>query len=152
MKKKTKPTRRKEPNPTFFVLDGSIRCYEEGTMLQLHMQITTEEWKAIVCETIKYKAFIECLREIAYPILEEKWEKLDEYFRYQMEIAVSRMRNIDALLVSSFNEDAIKAEYSRLMKHNAVKAKQAIEEIRQQQKAATQQWLDKLGTIEVSDL
>ena len=152
MKKKQKPTRRKEPEPTFFVLDGTIRCYEEGSMLQLHMQIEPEEWQAIVCETVKYKAFVECLKEIAYPILEESWEKLDEYFRHQMEIAVSRMRNIDALLVSSLNEEKIKTDYSGWMKHNAVKAKAAIEEIRQQQRAAGQQWLDQLGTTEVSNL
>lgn len=152
MKKKTKPSRKKEPNPTFFVLEGTIRCYEDGTMLQLHMQIKPEEWQAIVCETVKYKVFLECLREIAFPILEEKWEKLDEYFRYQMEIAISRMRNIDALLVASIDETAIKNEYAKWMKQNAVKAKKAIEEIRQQHRVATKQWLDELGTTKVSDL
>jgi len=149
---KKKPSRKKEPHPTFFVLEGEIRCYEDGTMLQLYTQIKQEEWQEIVYETIKYKIFLECLKEIAFPILEEKWEKLDEYFKLQMEIAISRMRNIDALLVANVDQTTIKNEYTKWMKMNAVKAKQAIEEIKQQHRTATKQWLDELGTARVSDL
>ena len=52
---------------------------------------------------------------------------------------------------SNFTETAIKNEYAKWMKQNAVKAKKAIEEIRQQHRVATKQWLDELGTTKVSD-
>lgn len=146
---KEKP-HRKESHPTFFVHEGSIRCYEEGSMLELYSQITPEEWILIVGETIKYKVFIDCLKEIACPILEESWTKEDDYFRYQLEIAVSRMRNIDALLVAKFHAEEIKKVYSKAMKENAVEAKKAIEEIRQAHRKTLSTLFDDSTTV--SDL
>jgi len=144
--------RKKEKHPTFFCLEGAIRCYEEGTMLELQSQITPEEWEHIIVETIKYKAFLDCLKEIACPILEETWGKEDEYFIFQLDVAISRMRNIDALLVAKHNAEKIKKSYSKWMKENAVEAKKAIEEIRQAHRKALGQYFEGDDTMEVSDL
>ena len=44
---------KKEKHPTIFVMDGSIHVFEEGTMLELHTQITQDEWTIIVDDTVK---------------------------------------------------------------------------------------------------
>jgi hypothetical protein len=105
---------KKEPHPTLFVLEGSVRWFKDGSMLELHAQITPEEWMLIVSETVKYQVFVECLKEVACPILEDGWTQEDEWGLLQMRVAVSRMRNIDPLLVAKFNRDTIKA-YGRVM-------------------------------------
>lgn len=122
-----------EPHPTLFVWQGGIVWYEEGSMLELHTQITSEEWDMIVRDTIKYKVFIECLKEIACPILEDPWSKEDEWCLFQMNVAISRMRNIDALLVAGHNQAEIKEEYSKAMRQNAPSVKQQMQEIKKAQ-------------------
>ena len=126
-KPKSKPKRKKEPHPTLFVLEGAIRVYEDGSMLELHTQITQEEWEIIVSETIHYKVFLECLKTVACPILEEPWAEEDDYFRVQMEVAVSRMRNIDALLVASFDQKEIMRAYTKKAQRNAQALKAEID-------------------------
>lgn len=129
---KEKPKRRKELHPTFFVLEGSIRCYEDGSMLELYSQIASDEWEIIVSETIHYKVFLECLKKVACPILEEPWTKEDDYFLVQMEVAVSRMRNIDALLVASIDQKKILRAYTKKAQVNAQALKAEINELKQQ--------------------
>jgi len=129
---KEKPKRRKEPHPTFFVLEGAIRCYEDGSMLELYSQIKSDEWEVIVSETVHYKVFLECLKQVACPILEEPWTKEDDYFLVQMEVAVSRMRNIDALLVASIDQKKILRAYTKKAQVNAQALKAEINELKQQ--------------------
>lgn len=133
MVKKQKPKRRKEKNPTIFAFEGSIRVFEEGSMLELHTQVTDQEWEAIVEETVKYKVFLECLKKIAIPALDEKWEVEDDWFRHQLVVAISRMKNIDVLLVAKFNQDDIRKEYEEMMETNVALMKQFIEDIRKTQ-------------------
>lgn len=149
-KKKQKPKRKKEPHPTLFVLEGAIRVYEDGSMLELHTQITQEEWEIIVSETIHYKVFVECLKEVACPILEERWTEEDDYFRIQLDVAASRMRNIDPLLVASFDQKEIMRTYTKKAQRNAQALKAEINELRQQRAKLL---LDSDGdTTKVSDL
>lgn len=131
---KKKPKRKKEKQPTLFAFNGSIQLFNEGSMLELHSQITSEEWVMIVEETIKYKIFLECLKNIAVPILQEDWSKEDEWFIVQLNIAISRMKNIDPLLVASHNQEAICDIYTKQMKNNAEEVRKAILEIREAQK------------------
>lgn len=144
--------RRKEENPTIFAHEGSIRVYEEGSMLQLHSQINPEEWKSIVEETIKYKIFIECLKRIAIPALDETWEKEDDWFRYQLVVAISRMRNIDPLLVATFDQDKIRAEYEKMMKTNVKEMKKFINDVRETQSHILNASLDEPDNRIKSDL
>lgn len=140
-------------HPTILVFDGSIRVYEDGSMLDLHSRITPEEWELIVEETIKYKAFIECLKEIAIPTLKEKWEEEDDWFRIQLDVAVSRMRNIDALLVAKFDYKEIKKSYAESIKDSSAKMLKFIEEMRAEQKAILDSKLkDHKKSSKVSDL
>jgi hypothetical protein len=104
MKKK----RKQEPHPTLFVLDGTIRYYDDGSMLELHTSVTVEEWQQIILETIRYKVFVDCLKETAFPILKEKWTKEDDWWRLQLNTACGRMRNIDPLFFISINQDDLK--------------------------------------------
>lgn len=144
---------KKEPHPTIFVLEGSIRWFKEGSMLELHMQVRPEEWKIIVDETVRYKIFVECLKTVACPILEDSWTEEDEWFLFQLGISVSRMRNIDPLLVASIRQDAIKEEYTKLMKENAGLAKKEINNILETQSKLFQQLMHKNGKdTRVSDL
>ena len=121
----------KEPHPTLFVFEGTIQHYEEGTMLELYSNITQEEWLIIIEETVKYKVFLECLKEVACPKLNEPWEEDDDWYRIQLGIAVSRMRNIDPLAVSKYDEKTIKSAYVEKMLNSAKEIQQLISEVRE---------------------
>jgi hypothetical protein len=142
----------KEPHPTLFVLEGSIRIYPDGSMLELHSKVTIEEWEIIVSDTIHYKVFIDCLKEVACPILEEPWTKEDDYFRIQMGIAVSRIRNIDPLLVAKFDQKKIMQEYRKKAQKNAQVLKAEINEMKQQQQQLLNDMKQGGDTTRVSDL
>ena len=115
-KKKRKKTKQKNDKyPTLFAYEGSLRFYKDGSMLSLYSQITNDEWEDIVEETVKYKVFIECLKEYAFPELKERWTEEDDYYRLMLEVALSRMRNIDALLVAKYNQEDIKKFYIKMM-------------------------------------
>jgi len=142
--------RRKQP--TFFVLEGTILCYEDGSMLELHGQVQPAEWEQIVEETVKYLVFVECLKSTGIPLLEERWTEDDDYFRIQLEVAVSRMRNIDPLLVAKFKQDEIAEEYKKQMKSGAIEVKEVVTQVREANKQAI---LDRFGdgnATQVSDL
>lgn len=128
-------------------------CYEDGSMLDLHTNVTDEEWKTMVTDTVKYKVFVECLKETAMPILGERWEEEDDWFRVQLEIAVSRMRNIDPLLVASFDQTELTKSYSKKMQTNAKEVQGMVEDVREARKTAFTSELDGDNDITpVSDL
>ena len=134
---KNKPKRsKKEANPTLFVWDGSIRHYEDGSMLELHTQVTNEEWEMIVEQTVSYKVFLECLKQVACPILGEPWDEQDDWFRVQLDVAVSRMRNIDTLLVARHDQKKIAEAFTEKMRKNAKEVQDLVEQMRQQKRAA----------------
>jgi hypothetical protein len=151
---KKKKSKRKEPNPTLFVWDGSIRLYEDGSILQLHTQITNTEWTLVVEETIKYKIFLECLKQVACPLLGEPWTEEDDWFRVQLEVAVSRIRNIDPLLVASYDQEKIAKAYTKKMEKNAKEVQDLVEQMRQQKKdmLREQYGLDDHDNIAISNL
>lgn len=134
--------------PTIFVFEGSIRCYNEGSMLQLYTQITPEEWDIIVSDTIKYHIFITCLKETAIPALNEEWTEQDDWFRKQLEKAVARIRNIDPLLAAKFDQDAIKNNYTAQMLSSVNNLNNMILDIR----AMYQELEQAQGQTIVSDL
>lgn len=140
----------KEQHPTLFVWEGSVRYYEEGSMLELHTQLSKDEWESIIEQTIQYKVFLECLKKIAFPILKEKWDKQDEWFRLQMDIAVSRMRNIDPLFVAKFDQKEMTKIYSDKMKKNANETVELIDQMRKQKHDMFKEQYD--ADINVSDL
>jgi len=124
-------------------------------MLELHTLLTTKEWESIVEETIHYKCFIECLKEVAIPSLAEhgeKWEEEDDWFRVQLDVAVSRIRNIDQLLVASYKQEEIKEVYSKKMKEGAEATKVMIAEIRKEQRAMIDKQIDWEKTVDVTEL
>ena len=129
-KKKKNKKANERKHPTLFAHNGAIRYYKEGSMLGLYSQITMDEWEDIVEETIKYKVFLECLKDIAFPQLEEPWVHDDEYFKLQLEIAVSRMRNIDALLVIKFDQEAMRSTYKKMMERGVEDMKGMIEDVK----------------------
>jgi hypothetical protein len=147
-----KKPKRKEPHPTLFVFEGSIRYYQNGSMLELYSQITNEEWEMIIDETIHFKCFIECLKNVAYPILDEIWTKEDEWFLLQMNVAISRLRNIDNLYVAKYDEKKIKKIYSKIMKKNANSCKEMIKATQKAQKEFIRDQLKDQNIITVTDL
>lgn len=147
-KQKKKNKSPKAKHPTLFCFGGSIRYYEDGSMLELHSQITAEEWEIIIDETVKYKIFLECLKTVACPILGETWDEEDDWFRVQLDIAVSRMRNIDPILVAKHNQDVIKTEMEKKMKRNAAEVQLLVEQMREEKKQAI---LNRLDDIQDDD-
>ncbi len=119
MGQKSRRKRKKVEHPTLFVFEGVIKHYEDGSMFELQTQLTSDEWRQVVEETVKYKLFIECLKEIAFPILKEKWTKVDDWWRVQLGIAVSRMRQIDGMAFLGINQEAIKKTFEDKIKTNA---------------------------------
>jgi hypothetical protein len=98
---------------TLFACDGSIRIYK-GRLLELYSQISQPEWDAIVEETVKYKVFLECLRDNISKIGEE-WTKKDDRFISKLESTISDMSDIDRFAVAKFNQNEIKESYSSNM-------------------------------------
>lgn len=145
---------KKETHPTIFALDGSIRCYDDGSMLELHSQVTAGEWESIVEETVKYKVFVECIKEICCPNLDEPWDEEDEWYRLQLEVAISRMRNIDAMLVAKFDQDKIKNIYKQQMNNNIPEVKKFIEKVRLENRELIKEkyGLDDDGNMKISNL
>lgn len=145
----------KTKHPTLFVLEGTILYYEDGSMLDLHTQVQLNEWEEIVEETVKYKVFIECLKSVGMPLLEERWEEEDDYFRLQLDISVSRMRNIDPLLVASHNQETLAKDYIKRMKSGAIQVSEVVTKVREAQKKAILDRLDNGNDeddVAVSDL
>ena len=121
------------PPPT--MATGAVDAGREGSMLELHSSVRSDEWELIVEETTKYKLFLECLKETAFPILEEVWTKEYDWFMLQLEIAISRIRNIDPMIMLKWNQDKIKEEYTKKMKSNAIDLAALIDEMRNQYKS-----------------
>ncbi len=130
MAKKKKKKRRSELHPTLFVHEGAIQEFPDGTMLELYTQLKTEEWQAIVTETVHYKIFVDCLKNTAFPILKENWTKELDWFRLQLEVAVSRMKNLDPYFAMTINHDNIRQLYIAKMEHNAAEVVEQIKLIR----------------------
>ena len=126
--------KKKDKNPTLFVFDGGIKHYESGSMLELYSQLSTEEGELVTAETIKYKVFLDKLKTVACPILEEIWDEEDEWFRVQMEVAVSRIRNIDPLLAAKHNVKSIGEDYEKYMSTNAKEVLKYVEQVKEENK------------------
>lgn len=146
------PKRRKETHPTLFVFEGTIRCYEDGSMLELHTQVQPEEWEQIVMETVKYYVFVQCLKTTGMPLLGENWEEYDDYVRVQLEVAVSRMRNIDPLLVAKFDQKALTDNYTKQMQDGAIQVDEVVTQVRALRKQSLLNGLGDNGATHVSDL
>lgn len=145
---------KKDTHPTIFVLDGTIRCYEDGSMLQLHSLITDDEWELIVEETVKYKLFVDSLKEVGCPHLNEPWDEEDEWFRLQLDVAISRIRNIDPLLLAKFDQTQIKAKYQNQMKNNAHEVLKLVDQVKRDNKELIKlkYGIDDNGNTTVSNL
>jgi hypothetical protein len=145
---------KKESHPTLFALDGSIRCYDDGSMLQLYSQVTATEWESIVEETIKYKIFVECIKDICCPKLQEPWDQEDEWYKLQLEVSVSRMRNIDPVLVAKFNQENIRNSYKEQMEQNIPQVIKFIETVRTENRQLIKDkyGLDNDGNMKISNL
>lgn len=141
-----------EKHPTLFVIDGTIKCYDDGSMLELHGQITDDEWRLIVEETIRYKVFIECLRDVACPMLQESWSEEDKWFCKELDVAVSRMRNIDPFLVSTHDQKKLIEAFASKMKMNAAAVQEMIEDIRLKKKELIRKRYEDGESTVVSDL
>mgnify|MGYP003643548944 CR=1 FL=1 len=128
MSKKNKEKKKKK-NPTHFVLGGQILEYA-GSMLELHASVDLDEWQVIIEETISFKVFIECLKEVGMPLLEEEWEKEDQKQLDALILAVSRIRNIDPLLTVTINQNELKEQYTIKMKSGAADIDKMVKEIR----------------------
>lgn len=147
----------KKKNPTIFVLEGTIKHYDDGSMLQLHSLITIKEWELIIEETVRYKVFLECLKSVGCPLLGEPWDDEDDWFRLQLDIAVARMRNIDALLVAKYNQKELTGAFEEKMRKNAAEVQALVEQMRAEKRAAIRGRFDnEMGgdddTVIVSDL
>lgn len=133
-KPKKKTATRQEDHPTMFAWDGSIRHFEDGSMLELYTKVTPEEWEMLVEQTVQYKVFLECLKEVACPALGEPWEDDDDWFRVQLDVAVSRMRNMDPILVARHDQKKITAAYTEKMQRESKEVQKLVEEMREQKR------------------
>lgn len=131
-----KKAERNLPHPTMFVHDGVIKQYEDS-MLELHGQLPTDQWEDIVTSTVQYKIYVDCLKEIAYPLLHETWGVEEDYSRVMLEHNISRMRNIDPLFVARIDQDAIRKNFEEKIRKNALEVSDDIRRFKEQQ----QSWL-----------
>jgi hypothetical protein len=140
--KSRRKRKRREPveNPTLFVFDGSIRHYDDGTMFGLRQQVTEEEWLQIVEDTLKYKVFVECLKDVACPILKESWAKEDDWWRLQLEVAVARIREVDPAALFPHNEDELRKKYTAQMKENAESVAKEIRLLRELERGGSEDY------------
>lgn len=135
MGKRSRNKKARREHPTIFVLDGALTHYEEGSMMELYTKITPEEWKHITEETVKYKLFLEVLKETAYPVLKETWDKNDDWWRLQLEVSITRMREVDPMAFVAINQEAIKKSYTEQARVNAEEMVKTIKLMHDQQNA-----------------
>lgn len=119
---------KKKKFPTLFVLEGSIQMYD-GSMLELHTKLDEEQWLQIVKETIEYYVFIKALQQTGMPAIRERWTPLCQYFLEGLEVSVSRMRNIDPLLVTKHDQEELLRLYTAKMEEGAKEALVRMEQI-----------------------
>lgn len=118
--------------PTLFAYNGEIMKYD-GAVMSLKASMDDAQWREIVRETIKYKLYLQCLKEIACPSLEDdslSWSSDDDKYIQQLDATISKMSNIDPLLVSSIDQAAISNDYSILARRNLTILKQQIVQLK----------------------
>lgn len=135
---RTRKKRRNPEHPTMFVLDGSIRHYEGGSMLELYSQITQDEWTEIIIGTIQYKIFLDCLKDVACPVLHETWTREDDWFRLMLDVNLGRMKNLDPLQFATIRQDEVRTAFEAKIKKNAAEVADDIKRFRDQHRS----WLD----------
>lgn len=131
-KSRQKQERRHEPHPTIFVFDGSIQHFPDGSMLELYTGVTPDEWQDIVVGTVQYKIFLDCLKDIACPLLHESWTSEDDWFRVVLEHNISRMRQLDPMIFLPINQETIKVEFEKKIRKNALEVSEDIKRFREQ--------------------
>ena len=107
-----------DTNTVYFVFEGSIREFE-GSIMGLQSQLSDDEWKQIINETISYKVFLKCLKRTGMPLLGEKWDSDDDQFIVGLTESVSAMKKLDPILTGSVNEKKLKKIYTVKMKDGA---------------------------------
>jgi len=105
-------------NTVYFVFEGSIREFE-GSIMGLQSQLSDDEWRQIINETISYKVFLKCLKKVGMPLLGEKWDNDDDQFIIGLTESVSAMKKLDPILTGSVNEKKLKKIYTVKMKDGA---------------------------------
>lgn len=144
MSKPRKKPKKPRSRETVFALEGNIMAYP-GSMLELHAELDQEQWKEALTDTCGYALFVRCLKDVAFPLLDEGWTSEDEFALQQLELSVSRMRNIDPLLVASLKLGELKDKYIAKMKEGAESVNAMIQEYRKAIKGD-----DPPGPIEVT--
>lgn len=151
MSKKKKPKNSPKKNEhAYFSLEGSIFTFP-GSMLELASKVTPSEWDQMIRDTVHYKLFIECVKEIACPRLEEPWTTDDNLYLVELSRSIDKMRNIDPLLVAKHNQKDIKEAFVNKMNINIEDLKNMIDGIRAQSADAAAK-LKQSETINVSNL
>jgi hypothetical protein len=111
-----------------------------------------KEWKLIVEETIKYSLFVECLKDVGCPDLNEPWEDQDEYFRKQLNNTVSKIKDIDPILVSKYDQQLIKQSYAKQMRNNASEFLKYADQVRAEHRLMLAEKYGLNGETKVSNL
>jgi len=123
-----KPSKKRQ-SETVFSLDGQLMAYP-GSMLELNGDLDADQWRELVTETCCYSVFVKCLKDVAFPMLDERWTTEDEFCLHQLELSSSRMRNIDPLLVASLKLGELKDTYTTKMREGADSVNAMIKEFR----------------------
>lgn len=132
---------------TYFMIDGTLLRFD-GTMLELNSKVTSQEWESIALETLTYKIFVDCLKTVGMPMLDETWTTKDEFILQQLNLSVSRIRNLDALLLLKVNQEELRTQFIAKMKAGATELNGMITQYRQ----ANEITKSKSDTINVSEL
>lgn len=127
---KSRKKKKLREHPTIFAMDGSIRHYDDGTLFSLYTQISLDEWKHIIGETVKYKVFITCLKDVACPILDEIWTKEDDWWRVQLDRTIQEMRKLTPLEFIGIDEEKLTESYTLSMRANANTLSEEIQRLK----------------------
>jgi hypothetical protein len=131
-KSRQKKARRNEPHPTIFVLDGTIQHFPDGSMMELYTGVTPDEWQEIVISSVQFKIFLDCLKDVACPLLHEVWTKEDEWYRLMLEHNISRMRNLDPMIFLPIDQDEIKRKFEDKIRTQSIEVAADIKKFRDQ--------------------
>ncbi len=147
-KSRQKKTRRTETHPTLFVFDGAIKHFPDGSMLELHAGVNPDEWQDIIIGTIQYKIFLDCLKEIACPLLHEEWTQDDEWYRIMLDHNIGRMRNIDPMIFLPINQKEIREKFEEKIRRNALEVSEDIKRFKEQNRT----WLGERSNHDQTDV
>lgn len=110
--------RKKHSKQTVFAFNGEIRYYENKLGV-LRLQVSDEEWDIIVKSTVEYCAYVEALKNVACPMLDEEWDTDDQVYLNELKKTIKQIKALDPFILAKYNYDDTVKNFTKTMTDRA---------------------------------